>query len=101
MMHVSKPNGGVWDIRVDINYKGVNVPIAKHTAVLSKEMAAIGPHVCSAISHIKRKSDFFASVSTDFFAKWNIKSIDKEFDHFKSIYTPCVASNVNDNLTSA
>ena len=48
VMHVPNPKGDLWDIRINIDRDGGNVPMVYDCAVTAKEMRVIGPQIRSA-----------------------------------------------------
>jgi hypothetical protein len=78
----------------------------------SKELAKIGPHICSALLQYERKVDFQGRWNDKHFDNWNIggeplsrsvasQCIDHEFDHhrgFLGFGLPNVATPDNQNL---
>ena len=104
-MHVPNPKGDLWDIRINIDRDGGNVPMVYDCAVTAKEMKVIGPQIRSALNHVEQKVDFLGGFAEKYYAQWSIKTVDREFDHFAGVCQPCamptVASADNLNLTSA
>ena len=102
MMHIGDMNTGLRaDVRVAIDRQGPNVPMIFNVSVTADEMERISPHINSALPRMERHTDFLGSYSKEHFADWSMDSVEAEFDHFSGFCGPCVASDANQNLSSA
>ena len=102
MMHIGDMNTGLRaDVIVAIDRQGPNVPMLFNVSVTADKMERISPHINSALPRMERHTDFLGSYSKEHYADWSMDSVEAEFDHFSGFCGPCVASDANQNLSSA